>query len=394
MGLQRKIQRLVRMSNKIKIVIDNKIPFIKGVLEEYAIVEYCAPSEIANEKIKDTDALIIRTRTKCNAQLLSGSSVKFIATATIGFDHINTEYCAANNIIWASAPGCNSSSVQQYIASALVSLAKKKNFSLRNKTIGIVGVGNVGSKVERLAKILGMKVLLNDPPRERSEGKEKFVSLDEIISNSDIITFHVPLNKTGEDKTVHIADEKFFEKFNNSKIIINSSRGPVVKTSALIEAMHSGKVSAAVLDVWENEPNIDHELLSLVDFATPHIAGYSADGKANGTSMSIHALNNFFNLGIKNDWYPSEIPSPPQPKEISFDCQGKEEEQILHECILSTYKISEDDQRLRNSVETFEKQRGDYPVRREFPYFTVKLSNEISEIKKKISELGFSIQQL
>lgn len=376
---------------KVKVIADDKIPFLKGVIEPYADIFYLSPSQIIKETVKDADALLIRTRTKCNAQLLDDSSVKFIATATIGYDHIDTGYCDSKGIKWLNAPGCNSSSVQQYIASVLFTLAKEKNFSLREKTIGIVGVGNVGSKVEKIARIFGMKVLLNDPPRERKEGSAKFVSLDKLIEQSDIITFHVPLNKTGEDKTFHLADETFFSKFNSAKIIFNSSRGEVVETNALKNAINSGKVIASTLDVWENEPNIDKELLSLVDIATPHIAGYSSDGKANGTATCVNALNEFFNLGLKPNWYPQQIPDSVNPKQIHVNCVGKNKEQILSEVILSTYNVLEDDNRLRNSVETFEKQRGDYPVRREFPFFYVHLVNSEVSTQEALINLGFNL---
>ncbi|MDP2036637.1 MAG: 4-phosphoerythronate dehydrogenase PdxB [Ignavibacteria bacterium] len=373
----------------MKIVADDKIPFLKGVLEPFAEVLYLSPKEITSAIVKDADALLVRTRTKCNQELLSGSSVKFIATATIGFDHIDGAYCDANKIHWMSAPGCNSSSVQQYIASALVTIAANKKFKLSDKTIGIVGVGNVGSKVEKLASALGMKVLLNDPPRARKEGGEKFVSLDELVEKSDIITFHVPLNKAGVDKTFHLADEKFFEKFNKSKILINSSRGEVVETNAIKLAVKDGSVSDLVLDVWENEPNIDSELLELTDIATPHIAGYSADGKANGTAICVNALSEYFNLGLEKNWYPNEIPNPANSIMIKIDGSGKMEDRIFSTAILSTYNIMEDDKRFRSSVATFEKQRGDYHVRREFTHYSLNLSNCEKAIQEKLYQLGF-----
>ena len=295
------------MNKKIKIIADSKIPFLKGVFENVAEINYLNPSDITHETVKDADALIIRTRTNCNAALLDNTNVKFIATATIGFDHIDTEYCKQNNITWINAPGCNSYSVKQYIASALLTIACKKNINLSEKSIGVVGVGNVGSKVARVAEIFGMKVLLNDPPLERREGKNNFVSIEQIISESDFITFHVPLIKDGIDKTYHMADESFFNKLKKKVILFNTSRGPVVKNIALKNAIIGGKIEAALLDVWENEPNIDLELLDKVEIATPHIAGYSADGKANGTSVSVRSVSEFFNLGIDKNWYPKEI---------------------------------------------------------------------------------------
>ncbi|KAF0140335.1 MAG: erythronate-4-phosphate dehydrogenase [Stygiobacter sp.] len=377
------------MNNRIKIVADDKIPFLKGVLEPFAEVSYLSPKEITNAAVKDADALLVRTRTKCNADLLENSSVKFIATATIGYDHIDGSYCDANKILWMSAPGCNSSSVQQYIASALVTIAANKKFKLSDKTIGIVGVGNVGSKVERLAKAIGMNVLLCDPPRQRREGGNQFVSLDELVKGSDIITFHVPLNRSGEDKTFHMADEQFFESFSESKIIFNSSRGEVVETIALKNAIKNGSVSDLVLDVWENEPNIDPELLELADIATPHIAGYSADGKANGTAICVNGLAEFFSLPLDRNWYPNEIPNSSSSNIIGIDCTGKTEEEIIREVVLSTYKVEEDDNRLRSSIGTFEKQRGDYPVRREFTFYSLELKNCEEKIQNKLYQIGF-----
>ncbi len=379
------------MNNKVKIVADNKIPFLKGVLEPYADIQYLNPADITQDAVKDKDALIIRTRTNCNSELLDGTNVKFIATATIGFDHIDQEYCREKNIRWINAPGCNSYSVQQYVASVLLTLGYKRKLNLSGLTIGIVGVGNVGSKVEILAKTLGMKVLLNDPPRARKEGNEKFVTLDELISKSDIITFHVPLIRDGVDKTYHMADEKFFDKFNGGKIIFNTSRGQVIETNSIKNALQNKIVNAAVLDVWEHEPNIDLELLDMVDIATPHIAGYSADGKANGTSVCVRNIASFFNLDSDKNWYPDELPYPQNSNEISIDCTGLSDQEIFYKAFISSYNILDDDSTLRNSVDTFEKQRGNYPVRREFPFYKIKIKNCRNEIRNKLKEIGFQI---
>ncbi|MEJ2616697.1 MAG: 4-phosphoerythronate dehydrogenase PdxB [Ignavibacteriaceae bacterium] len=379
------------MINKVRIVADNKIPFLKGVLEPYADIQYLNPADITRDAVKDKDALIIRTRTHCNSELLDGTNVKFIATATIGFDHIDQEYCREKNIKWINAPGCNSYSVQQYIASVLLTLGYKRNLDLSGLTIGIVGVGNVGSKVERLAEVLGMKVLLNDPPRERNEGNEKFVTLDELVSKSDIITFHVPLIKDGIDKTFHMADENFFNKFNSSKIVFNTSRGQVIETNSIKNALKNKIVNAAVLDVWEHEPNIDLELLDMADIATPHIAGYSADGKANGTSVCVRNIASFFNLDIDKNWYPKELPDPQNSNEVTIDCTELSDQEIFYKAFISSYDILNDDSTLRNSVDTFEKQRGNYPVRREFPFYKIKTKNCRNEILKNLKDIGFQI---
>ena len=388
-GLTRIDSKTNQMKNRIKIIADDKIPFLNGVLEPFAEVSYLSHKEINSDSVKDVDALLIRTRTKCNAELLEGSNVKFIATATIGYDHIDDAYCDSKNISWISAPGCNSSSVQQYISSALVTIAERKKIKLAEQTIGIIGVGNVGSKVEKVAKAFGMNVLLCDPPRQRTEGGNQFVPLDELVNISDIITFHVPLNRNGVDKTFHMADEHFFESFSESKIIFNSSRGEVIETNALKSAIKNGNVSNLVLDVWENEPNIDLELLELADLATPHIAGYSADGKANGTAMCVKGVADYFNLPLDKDWFPNEIPNPNSSEIIKLDCKGLDEQEIIYKVILHTYEIEEDDQRLRASLETFEKQRGDYPVRREFTFYTLDLKNCEESVQNKLYQLGF-----
>jgi erythronate-4-phosphate dehydrogenase len=379
------------MDSPLKIVCDNKIPFLKGVLEQYSEVNYLSPSEITRESVHDADALLIRTRTKCNARLLDDSNVKFIGTATIGYDHIDTKYCESKKIEWINAPGCNSYSVMQYIASVLVTLAGKKRLQLNKMTIGIIGAGNVGSKVARLSRLLGMNVLLNDPPKSRTEDKTKFVDLDELISGSDIITFHVPLIREGIDKTFHMADELFFSNLKEPKILFNTSRGEVVKTSALKNAIRNGLIKSAVLDVWENEPEVDRELLNMADIATPHIAGYSADGKANGTAICVRALNSFFKLGMKSGWYPSELPKPVSRQKIILDCKLKSDDEIFSALILHTYNVLIDDTSLRNSIETFEKQRGNYHVRREFPYYSLEVKNCKSEILEKITQLGFNV---
>lgn len=375
----------------MKVVIDNKIPFIRGVLEKYFDVEYVEGGKIGKKDILDADALIIRTRTKCTSELLDGTRIRFIATATIGYDHIDTLYCDAHRVTWTNAAGCNSSSVQQYIAAALFHLAQKLRFTLSEKTIGIVGVGNVGGKVEKLCKTLGMRVLLNDPPRARREGLAGFVPLDDIIEQADILTFHVPLNREGEDKTYHLIDEKFLSRLKRNQILINSSRGGILDTKALKPILKEKKLAACVLDVWEHEPDIDLELLDLVDIGTPHIAGYSADGKANGTSMSVQALSRFFGLGL-DTWYPERVPLP-ECTMIDIDCTNLNMQEILHTIIQATYNILRDDQQLRNSPQTFEKQRGDYPLRREFPIYTVKLSKRNDAVLQRVKAIGCKIYE-
>ena len=374
----------------MRIVADDKIPFLKGALEPYAEVVYIPGKQIKMEMLKDSDALLIRTRTICNENLLEGTSIRFIGTATIGFDHIDTDYCSKNKIIWTNAPGCNSSSVQQYIAAALLRISSEHHFNLKDKTLGIIGVGNVGSKVEKFARSVGMNVLLNDPPRARIEGKKNFHSLNTVLSGSDILTVHVPLNIVGEDQTWHLFNEESFKKIKRGAWFLNSSRGEVSDTYSLKNALNSGMLSGAVIDVWENEPNIDPELLQQAFIATPHIAGYSTDGKANGTSMVVNSLTKYFNLPSEN-WYPSDVPPPASPY-ISIDCNNKSEEEIIREAVIHTYNIDKDNSMLRISIQNFEKLRGDYPVRREFTSYTINLKDGTEKVLQTMKSIGFRMK--
>jgi erythronate-4-phosphate dehydrogenase len=373
----------------IRIIADDKIPFLKGVLEPYADVVYLPWKDITRKVLTDADALLTRTRTKCTETLLKGTGIRFIGTATIGFDHIDTRYCKKNKIFWTNAPGCNSSSVQQYMAAALLKMASEFRFRLKDKTIGIIGVGNVGSKVEKFARLMGMKVLLNDPPRARKEGEKNFVSLGTVLYESDIVTLHVPLNVVGEDRTYHLFDEKTFKKMKKGAWFINTSRGEVAETGALRKILASGKLSGSVLDVWENEPDIDLELMSETFLATPHIAGYSTDGKANGTSMAVNSLCRFFDLPLK-EWYPADVPEPAIPV-TTIGCTGKTDEEIVREAVFHTYNIDEDNISLRFSPSDFEKQRSEYRLRREFPAYTIKLKVGTKQISKLLKEIGFRV---
>lgn len=347
----------------MKIIIDNKIPYIEGVFEKHAEVLYMPGADIKASDVKDADVLITRTRTLCNQELLEGSSVKLIATATIGYDHIDTDYCDKNGIAWANAPGCNASSVVQYVAAALLSLAEEKNIQLNQSCIGIVGVGNVGSRLADFCEELGMKVLLNDPPRNRFEDDAGFVELKQIQEEADIISLHVPLNMDGEDATYYLVDDEFFASLKKTPILINTCRGEVVKTVSVKQAITQKKIDAFVCDCWENEPDIDLELLAMTAIATPHIAGYSRDGKAMGTQMSVQTVSKFFNLGM-DDWKPENIELPEHPI-IKINRENKTAQQIAKEIVIHTYDIYEDDRKLRENPAEFEQQRGDYPVRRE-----------------------------
>jgi len=373
----------------MKIVADDKIPFLKGVLETFADVVYLPGKAINRKAVADADALLIRTRTKCTEDLLKGTKVRFIGTATIGFDHIDTQYCEKQGIVWTNAPGCNSSSVQQYVAAALLKMASEFRFSLKGKTIGIVGVGNVGSKVAKFAELMGMNVLLNDPPRARAEGEKNFVSLGTILYESDIVTLHVPLNIVGDDATWHMINDKCFKKMKKGAWLFNTSRGEVTETAAIKKVLSTGKPGGAVLDVWENEPDIDIELMARTFLSTPHIAGYSTDGKAKGTSMVVNSLCKHFNLPLK-DWYPENVPPPEHPV-IPIDGVGKTDEDIIRQAVNHTYNIEEDNIRLRFSPSDFEKQRGEYGIRREFSAYTVRMNGGTKKVRKMLEGLGFKV---
>lgn len=345
----------------MKVIVDNKIPYIREAIEQIADeVIYAPGKDFTPELVQDADALIIRTRTRCDRSLLAGSKVKFIATATIGFDHIDTAYCREAGITWTNAPGCNSASVAQYIQSALFILQQTRGMKLNQMTIGIVGVGNVGSKVADVARKLGIQVMLNDLPREEREESTMFASLKSIAEKCDIITFHVPLYKEGKYKTFHLADENFFQSLKRKPVIINTSRGEVIDTDALLKALDSRIISDAIIDVWEHEPGINRKLLEKAFIGTPHIAGYSADGKANATRMSLDAICKFFQIEAD---YKINAPAPASP--------------IIHaknheEAILQIYNPVEDSTRLKNQPEQFETLRGDYPLRREETAYLIK----------------------
>ncbi len=375
---------------KIRVVADDKIPFLRGALEDMAEIIFLPGAKIGVDEARNADALLIRTRTRCDASLLEGSSVKFIATATIGYDHIDTVYCEKKGIYWTNSPGCNSSSVEQYVVSALLNLAVKQKFELSGMKMGIIGVGNVGSKVARAAEALGLSVLLNDPPRAFAEGLAGFESLEKIRKEADIISFHVPLNFDGPFKTEGLGNMDFFGNLSKKVILINSSRGEVIDETGLSEAMGKSLFNAVVLDVWNNEPLIDTDIMGRATIVTPHIAGYSTDGKANGTMMSVQALSRFFGLGL-DKWIPENVPLP-ENRQITIDCSRKSETEILHEAYSQTYDIIIDDAALRANVAGFEELRGKYRIRREPHVFSVKLiNNSWSGLEQKFERLGFSV---
>ncbi len=343
-----------------KVIIDDKIPFIREAIETIArTVVYVPGKEFTPELVKDADALVIRTRTRCDRHLLEGSRVRFIATATIGFDHIDTAWCREAGIAWANAPGCNAPSVAQYLQSCLLLWQRQRGRELAGLTMGIVGAGNVGSQAAQVARELGMRVLLNDLPRQDREGPDGFCPLRTLAGECDVLSFHVPLYKEGKYKTFHLADPAFFATLERRPLLINTSRGEVIDTAALLHALDCGTVSDVVIDVWEHEPDIDLRLLHKAFIGTPHIAGYSADGKANATRMALDALCRFF--GIQASYH---IVPPPPP------CPAIKADNFTDAC-LQMYDPRTDRDRLLAHPELFEKLRGDYPLRREKGAYTL-----------------------
>lgn len=373
--------------SNMKLVIDSKIPFIRGFAELLGETVYLPGADITSADVRDADVMIIRTRTHCNRQLLEGSTVKFVATATIGYDHIDTDYLREAGISWTNCPGCNAASVAQYVKCCLYRLALQGFLGISQQTIasadkpferltlGIVGVGHVGTQVLRMAQQIGFKqVLLCDPPRAEQGGAlphgaapQKFVSLSEVAQRADIITFHTPLTREPvAHPTYHMADAAFFAQVKPTAVIINSSRGEVVDTLALKSALRQGKIRAAIIDTWEHEPGIDPELLQQAFIATPHIAGYSADGKANGTRMSLQAVAHHF--GIDPSPF-AAVSAPALPKGFSYFSESLEQlptdvAPAIREA-LRLYDPLRDSLALKQHPDQFERLRGNYPLRRE-----------------------------
>jgi Phosphoglycerate dehydrogenase and related dehydrogenases len=400
----------------IKIVADKDIPFLKGVFEPYSLIEYYNGKEINSDIIKNADILLIRTRTKCNASLLEGSKVKLIATATIGTDHIDLDFCNSHGIKVINAPGCNSGGVMQYVFTAIFNIAVSHSvwhnevptnaapanavftnaspanavftnvapanddqptanesnaanlFQPINKTkIGVIGVGHVGSKVANLAEYLGFEVLRNDPPKEIEQTlafNNGYLTLDDfvdyysieyILENADIITLHVPLN----DSTFKMASDSFFSKIKKGAIFINSSRGEVVDESALLRYMDN---FYTVIDVWNNEPNTNLEILKRATIATPHIAGYSLEGKINGTQMAVRGIaDNFSELEALKNFVVTEV--SPNPNILNLKQLSLNE---IASTLLKIFPILDLDKKLRENSSSFEQIRNNYNYRREF----------------------------
>jgi erythronate-4-phosphate dehydrogenase len=373
----------------MNIICSSNMPYAKEAFSTLGEATLLNGREIGADDVKGAEILAIRSTTKAGPELLDGSSVKFVGTATIGTDHLDLSYFEANGITWCYAPGCNANSVSEYVTAALLCLGQRHGLTIEGKTIGVIGVGNVGSLVVKKAKALGMRVLQNDPPRQRNEeDSEDFVELDQVLAESDIITMHVPLEKGGEDPTWQMVNAEFFEKARNDCIFLNAARGGIMDTDALLGAINSGKVSHCILDTWEGEPSIRTDILERADIGTPHIAGHSFEGKVMGTVMVYEEACKF--LGVDADWKVDALLPEPLVPEVSVNAEGRSDEEVLWEIVRQVYDIENDDGVLRASPVGFDAQRSNYPIRREFRFTRVCLQGASEKLLTKVRELGFS----
>lgn len=343
-------------NRRLKIVADKAIPFLEGVFDPYADMTYLPGDKIGPEDVRDADVLMVRTRTKCNADLLEGSKVKFIATATIGTDHIDFPYCDSKGIVVRNAPGCNAGGVMEYVFSALYGLASRKSISLQGDTIGIIGVGHVGSLIERMGRALGFKILKCDPPRAEAEGSFGFCDLEYLLQNSQIVTLHVPLDET----TRGMANSEFFSLMQPGAFFINAARGEVVCDDALKAAIP--KLGPVIIDTWNHEPDIDIDLMDKVAIATPHIAGYSYQGKQNGTAAAVRAVAHYFGITELYEFFPKT--DLPENEAVKLDLKDLNQGEIAS-VLQYNYPIFTDDFMLRLNPENFDKLRSEYNYRRE-----------------------------
>jgi len=376
----------------MRIIADTKIPFAAqafSALGEVCLVDH---RELTPKRIEKCDILLTRSETRVDETLLSGSAVKFVGSPTSGVDHISTEYLASRNIGFASAPGGNARSVAEYILAALLSVSQFKKETLRGKTLGLVGFGNIGKIVAEMADTLKMEVLLNDPPLRQFSESSRFVELNEIC-DADYVSTHVPLTRFGEFSTFHLFDKIILNKLRPDCVLINSSRGSVVDNRALLSVLKKNKRMISVLDVWENEPEIDFELLNAITIGTPHIAGYSWDGKIAGTRMVFEAASRFFDIEA---CFPRHFGVAHEP--ICWS-SNNDIEAGLREVVPRFYDIMKDHKSLqmikaaRKRGSFFADLRKKYPIRRQFSSRKIKIKSAIPETEHTLKGLGFCIEK-
>lgn len=375
----------------MNIIVDENINFAEEAFGKIGNVSLYPGRNINNRLLKDCDVLIVRSVTEVNSELINNTPVQFIGTATIGTDHIDTAFLREQNIVFASAKGCNSNAVSEFVFSSLLKAAAEEKINLIGLSIGIIGYGHIGKLIAHKAKALGLNVLINDPPLQKENSNFNFQTLEETLE-ADIITFHVPLTLYGEFKTYHLLNEELISSLSKGKIIINTSRGGVIDNNALSKFAEE-KNFKIILDVWENEPNVNLDLLKKTKGATPHIAGYSLEGKVNGTKIIYDSLCNY--LKLEANWEPY-LPAPKNAF-IEIDNGNLPLEELLDKIFSSVYDIKNDDLSFRkilhaeNKTEYFDQLRKDYPMRREFCSYTVKLKNKDEAAESILSAFGFKI---
>ena len=384
---------------------DDKIPFAKEAFEHAGNVTYCKGNRLTSSDLKGVDILLIRSGTRVDSTLLEGTNVKFVASATAGTDHVDFTYLNKAGIPFYNAPGCNAYSVVEYITAALFVLAERKSDKLVGKTMGIIGAGNVGSRLaDRMAK-LGLKILLNDPPRfdkvTSTTSSYQVVNLNTLLEAADIVSLHVPLSLGGEYPTFHLIGKNQLSLMKSDAWLLNASRGAVVSNDALKSAIKNDQVGAAVLDVWEGEPSIDYSLLEQLDLGTAHIAGYSYEGKVTGTIMIYDAFIKHFNLA--SEWNHDEIllPLPGDHLNLVYP-QEKTAQATLTNLVKKMYDIEMDDSLLRAGFELkpeehknyFLKLRKEYRRRRSFDKHYLKLQNSLGQPLEQYVSSGLGIKLL
>ena len=380
----------------MKIVCASSVLFGREAFSTLGDVVVLPDRAISKKDLADADALIVRSKTTVNAALLEGTAVGFVGTATAGTDHLDLNYLAHSPLAWAAAPGCNANSVAEYFTAALLSLSHRSGFVLENMVVGVIGVGQVGGRVVRKAEAMGMTVLRNDPPLQVATGDTGFVPIEEVLRHADILTLHVPLTQVGTYPTRGMVNCHFLAGVRPGCVFINAARGEVMDSEALLFALEQGIVSRAVLDVWEKEPFISSALLQKVALGTPHIAGYSFEGRLNGTVQIYREACHYFE--VESRWSPDESALPRAP-EIRVDVRGKSDEAALWEIVRAAYDIEADDRALRTAAgfdETgramhFDALRRDYPARREFPAMGVTLNHASAGLRAKVEALGFRV---
>ncbi len=379
----------------MRIVVDENVPYGREAFGTLGDVVTAPGRQITPETVKDAELLVVRSITHVNQALLDGSPIRFVGTCTIGEDHIDKAYLAERGIGFSSAPGCNANSVGQFMTSAWLVLAEKHGLDLSSLKLGIVGVGNVGKRVLAKSTALGMTCVLNDPPLFDETGDPKYRPLDEIF-DCDIVTLHVPIEKGGTHPTWHLADEAFLRRMKPGALFVNSSRGAVCDNQALKEVLRAGHLQGALLDVWEGEPTPDCELIEMVDLATPHIAGYSFDGKVDGTRQVYDAACRFLDLSAA--WKAEDSLPAPEVPEITVDGSNPN---ALKEAVMPVYDIRNDDADMRKILAVdageqaayFDGLRKNYPRRREFFNTTVRIDPPHPGLTKILSGIGFSVCQ-